>query len=86
MTSSVSHKVIDDDKRLLWSKCDENGTFIEVSRKSEKQWHECKYCYEKAPTFILTERLGKLGKGIFHISIMRCCWQCGSGLERLYDK
>jgi len=81
MTSEVSltGAVFVDDKRLL-SSSRIGEVDIAVERESERDWHYCKYCYEDAPTFILTETVTQNGKA-FEVSKLRCCWQCGSGLE-----
>ena len=57
------------------------GEHFWADRKSEKEWHYCKYCYEEAPTFILIQ--GNMGD-VNPTEKMRCCWQCGSGLEIIY--
>lgn len=49
-------------------------------RKSEKTWHYCKYCHGNAPTFRLVQ--GKVGD-LAPLLILRCCWQCGAGLDQL---
>lgn len=49
-------------------------------RQSEREWHHCKYCHRDVPTFLLTEGLvGNEEAG----QTLRCCWECGSGLEQL---
>jgi hypothetical protein len=70
---------MNDDKRLLASSPE-----IEVERESEHEWHYCKYCYRDTPTFILTEAWWPVGQtSANRVAKMRCCWECGSGLERL---
>jgi len=50
---------------------------INVSKKSERGRHYCKYCYKNVPTFVLEEDMPN-----FNVSQrMRCCYECGSGLE-----
>lgn len=61
------------DKRLI----PEFGAAIWAERKSEREWHHCKYCDRDVPTFILTE--GYIGSQVA-ASKLRCCWECGAGL------
>jgi hypothetical protein len=68
--------VIYDDKRLI----PEFGREFWCARVSERDWNYCKYCYRDTPTFILTE--GAIGS-TQPTGRMRCCWECGSGLQRL---
>jgi hypothetical protein len=67
-------KVHYDDTRLIQPSKD-----IWVERISEKEWHECKYCYKEVPTFLLKETVHQLGR----TGVLRCCWECGAGLDRL---
>ncbi len=69
--------LITEDKRLL-----RDGPEFWVHRKSEKPWHYCKYCYHDVPTFLLSE--GLYGS-VDTISILRCCWECGAGLESIKE-
>jgi hypothetical protein len=48
-------------------------------REQEPEWHWCKYCYEQVPTFRLTEGLA----GSTDVQVLRCCCECGAGLEIL---
>lgn len=82
MTSEVSHNLFIDDKRLITDSND-GKIAIRIIRESEKNWNYCKYCYEKSPTFILTEETYYKHE-LINISKMRCCWQCGSGIKRIY--
>lgn len=68
--------VYGDDKRLIRESAEDRW----CTRVSERDWNYCKYCYEDAPTFLLTE--GVTGAAS-PIAVTRCCWQCGSGLEPL---
>jgi hypothetical protein len=71
MASYVSH-----DNRLL-------PTFGErfwCTRTSEREWQWCKYCGRDVPTFILD--VGSVGSLAIE-QRLRCCWECGSGLEQL---
>lgn len=65
-----------DDKRLI---PEFSGEFW-AHRHSERDWSYCKYCVEQAPTFQLAE--GVIGSSV-PVRVLRCCWQCGSGLEVL---
>lgn len=69
--------VISDDKRLtpLF------GEYFWCERKSERGWHYCKYCHRNCPTFVFTE--GRMGSSDV-VQSLRCCWECGSGLEILH--
>lgn len=51
-----------------------------ANRTSERDWHHCKYCLRDVPTFILSE--GDIGD-LTPTQILRCCWECGSGIELL---
>lgn len=62
------------DKRLI----EPIGPHLWSKRQSEKTWHFCKYCRHRVPTFKFTE--GKLGSEQ-PLQVLRCCWECGSGLE-----
>jgi hypothetical protein len=62
------------DKRLI----PEFGPKFWAHRKSERRWHYCKYCYRNVPTFIFSD--GEMGN-LTPLSQIRCCWECGSGLE-----
>ena len=67
-----------DDKRLIPL----SSEHLWCERTSERQWHYCKYCYRDVPTFVLTEgRRGSLNP----IQQLRCCWECGSGLEVIFS-
>lgn len=65
-----------DDKRLI-SEFSDLGW---AHRKSDREWHYCKYCYRDVPTFILTE--GRISSEQ-PTQVLRCCWECGSGLDLL---
>jgi hypothetical protein len=67
-----------DDKRLI----PEFGPKIWAHRESEHGWHYCKYCYRDVPTFTLTE--GLIGS-LKPLQVLRCCWECGAGLDILID-
>lgn len=65
-----------DDKRLI-------PEFVGASwcrRTSEPEWHSCKYCYKQTPTFKFEG--GRLGSNDPTL-VLRCCWECGSGIETL---
>ena len=66
------------DKRLTRS-----SESVGVERVSKKKWHYCKYCYKKVPTFLLKEWLLPSAFDAKPDSIIRCCWECGSGIDRL---
>jgi hypothetical protein len=70
-------RVVSDDKRLI----PECGPVHWAHRESERDWHYCKYCYRDVPTFRLAE--GQIGWGT-PTGVMRCCWECGAGLEILW--
>jgi len=65
-----------DDKRLL----PEFGKKFWCERKSEREWHFCKYCSRDVPTFVLSE--GIIGN-VDPVQTLLCCWECGAGLEKL---
>lgn len=67
--------IITDDKRLLTG-----GPVFWYHRESEREWHYCKYCYRDTPTFKFFE--GLIGS-LEPTGVMRCCWECGSGIEIL---
>ncbi len=48
------------------------------ARHSEREWHDCKYCYKEVPTFVLVE--GLIGN-LAPVQYMRVCWECGAGLH-----
>jgi hypothetical protein len=69
-----------DDKRFVPEFSD---NFHSVRRSIEK-WSYCKYCYKKTPQFILKQKA--LPKSGFSGTVdLRCCWECGSGLEVVKD-
>lgn len=69
---------LDDDKRLV----PEWGEYFWAHRKSERKWHRCKYCRKTTPSFIYTE--GDYGDPEPRL-VLRCCWECGSGLQLLEE-
>ena len=70
------------DNRLL-----ETQPGLAVRRRSERRWHYCKYCYKYVPTFKLVEAAYTYPKRgpYYFIVVLRCCWECGYGLERLHE-
>lgn len=52
-------------------------------RTSLKKWDDCKYCYRRTPQFLHNE--GRIGSSV-PTRRLRCCWECGSGLELLDDQ
>lgn len=69
----------ENDKRLILGFTD----FAWTERKSIPKWEYCKYCYEDAPCFVMTQ--GFIGDSR-PFERMLCCWQCGSGLEMLWQR
>jgi hypothetical protein len=65
----------DNDKRLIGS-----TKRFAVTRESIRRWMDCRYCRKPTPQFILTERAMKKSGLKGHLK-MRCCWECGSGLD-----
>lgn len=72
----TGHTIAADDKRLL----PEFGPVFWAERVSEREWRYCKYCFRDVPTFVLRE--GLMGS-MEATGSMRCCWECGSGIQRL---
>lgn len=58
------------------------GPIFWCERKSERKWHHCKYCCHNVPTFLLD--VGVIGSQEV-IQTLRCCWECGSGLDSLKE-
>jgi len=52
-----------------------------LDRESEREWHDCPYCYRKTPTFVLTE-IERADPPVV-AQRLRCCWECGAGIEVL---
>jgi NAD-dependent dihydropyrimidine dehydrogenase PreA subunit len=67
--------LITDDKRLA-SPREGYG----VLRRSIGRWGDCKYCHHRTPQFYFWERLD-LPDAEPTWQVLRCCWECGSGLE-----
>ncbi len=65
-----------DDKRLIPH--EGPGGLFTVIRRSLKGWRYCKYCYRDTPQFLFTEEWSHHPAGS---QTLRCCWECGSGLE-----
>lgn len=57
----------------------ENGFYH--LRKSIRRWRWCKYCHKDTPQFVLAE--GTRGDELKTIHILRCCWECGYGLQEI---
>jgi len=75
----VTEDRLTDDKRLI----PEYGDVFWCHRLSERKWSYCKYCRRDVPCFQLTE--GRMGQHSPE-QVTRCCWECGSGLEILYER
>jgi hypothetical protein len=74
--------VIEDDKRFV-----KDSHFLSIERISEEDWHYCKFCKKKVPTFVLVETwnnhpVRKELNGTV-AGRLRSCWECGAGLKPL---
>jgi hypothetical protein len=67
--------VIGDDKRLI-----SDDEIFWTDRQSVHKWRYCKYCYRNTPQFLF--RCGLYGSCV-PTQVLRCCWECGSGLEQI---
>ncbi len=86
MTRAVSHNpfIDDDDKRLIPNLERVGNGVIQSERRSDREWHYCTNCAEDAPTFVLTQTAYRDHVALHSVKI-RCCWQCGHGIELLED-
>jgi hypothetical protein len=86
-----AEQIFDGDSRLRLSRQSTPDQYgLEIRRLSEREWHYCKYCYQDVPTFKLLEATYEYPKkqtidGYDEILVIRCCWQCGYGLDQLHD-